>query len=404
VVEPVSSDKLATWVSEARARWSIPGVAVGVLRDGETVTAADGVLPSDVFRIASVSKPFLATLVMTLVSEGLMDLDEPPAGTRVSATVRELLSHQGGLACEWPTPLAELGDGDEALLRLAAGEPRLLPFAPGELFSYSNAGYWLVGAAVARACGTSFEEAMRVRVLEPLGLRTTGYEPRGGVPGHVQVAPGADEHRRIEDKYPRARYPSGGLWSTVDDLLRFATHHFDRQELQRPLVAGPGFEHGLGWFLRERGGRRSVEHWGDAAGYQSLLLLIPSRRTAFAALTNSSRGAAAIRDVLERLGLATPEAPDYPLEPEQLAGFAGSYRAPGLRLELRPNGRYLALEYSERDVLRGEWVEYPTMQLRPVAAREFEIVEGEWRGERVGFPRDDIALLWIAAQRVATQR
>jgi hypothetical protein len=104
--------------------------------------------------------------------------------------------------------------------------------------------------------------------------------------------------------------------------------------------------------------------------------------------------------VLERLGLATPEAPDYPLEPEQLAGFAGSYQAPGLRLELRPNGRFLALEYSERDVFRGEWDEYPTMALRPVAPREFEIVEGEWRGERVGFPREDIALLWIAAQRV----
>jgi CubicO group peptidase (beta-lactamase class C family) len=400
VVEPVSSEELTAWAREARARWSIPGIAVGVLHGGETVTAADGVRPNDVFRIASVSKPFLATLVMTFVEDGLLDLDQPPAGTRVSATVRQLLSHQGGLACEWPTPLAEFGDDDEALLRLAAGEPRLLPFAPGELFSYSNAGFLLVGAAAARASGTSFEEAMRARVLEPLGLDSTGYGPADGVPGHVQVVPGADEHRRIGNIYRRVRNPSGGLWSTVEDLLRFATHHFDRDELQRPLVAGPGFEHGLGWFLRERGGRRSVEHAGDAAGYQSVLVLVPSTRTAFAALTNSSRGAAAIRDVLERLALATPEAPDYPLEPEQLAGFAGSYRAPGLRLDLRPNGRYLALEYSERDVFRGEWDEYPTMQLRPVAAREFEIVEGEWRGERLGFPRDDVAVFGIAAQRV----
>jgi CubicO group peptidase (beta-lactamase class C family) len=383
VVEPVSSDELASWVSEARAQWSIPGIAAGVLRDGETVTAADGVRPSDVFRIASVSKPFLATLVLELVGDGLLDLDQPPAETEVPATLRQLLSHQGGLACE--------------------GEPRLL-FAPGELFSYSNAGYWLVGAAAARAAGTSFEEAMRARVLEPLGLRSTGYEPREAVPGHVQVAPGADEHRRIEDNYPRSRSPSGGLWSTIEDLLRFAAHHFDRVELQRPLVAGPGFEHGLGWFLRERGGRRSVEHSGDAAGYQSLLLLIPSTRTAFAALTNSSRGAAAIRDVVECLGLATPQAPDYPLEPQQLAGFAGSYRAPGVRLELTPNGRYLAFDYSERDVFRGEWDEYPIMRLRPVAEREFEIVEGEWRGERLGFPRNDVALFGVAARRVATER
>ncbi|HEV3478350.1 MAG TPA: serine hydrolase domain-containing protein [Gaiellaceae bacterium] len=400
MVEPVSSDELAACVREARARWSIPGMAVGVLHDGETVTAADGTRPSDVFRIASVSKPFLATLVMSLVEDGLVDLDEPPAGTRVSATLRQLLSHQGGLACEWPTPLAEFGDDDEALLRLAAGEPRLLPFAPGELFSYSNAGYWLVGAAAARASGTSFEEAMRARVLEPLGLSSTGYEPRDAVPGHVQVAPGADEHRPIEDNYPRVRNPSGGLTSTVEDVLRFATHHFDREELQQPVVSGPGFEHGLGWVLRERGGHRSVEHSGDAAGYQSLLVLIPSTRTAFAALTNSSRGAAAIRDVLDRLGLSPTEAPDYPLEPEQLAAVAGTYRAPGVRLALTPNGRYLALSYRERDVFRGEWDEYPTMRLRPVGEREFEIVEGEWTGERLGFPRKDVALFGIAAQRV----
>jgi CubicO group peptidase (beta-lactamase class C family) len=399
VIEPVSGDKLAASVQEARGRWSIPGIAVAVLRDGQTVTAADGVRPDDVFRIASVSKPFLATLVMGLVREGVLDLDRPPGGTRVSATVRQLLSHQGGLACEWPTPLGEFGDDDEALLRLAAGEPRLLPFAPGELFSYSNAGTWLVGAAVARTCGTSFEEAMRVRVLGPLGLSATGYNPREAVPGHVQVAPGADEHRRLEDNYPRVRNPSGGLWSTVEDLLRFAEDHFDREELQRPLVAGPGFEHGLGWFLRERGGRRSVEHSGDAAGYRSLLVLIPSTRTAVAALTNSSRGAAAIRDVLDRLGLSLPEAADYPLEPEQLAPFAGHYRAPGVRIELTPNGRYLAFSYSERDVFRGEWDEYPAMRLRPVAEREFEVVEGEWRGERLGFPRDDVAVFGIAAQR-----
>jgi CubicO group peptidase (beta-lactamase class C family) len=401
VVTPVSSDELADCVSEARAHWSIPGIAVGVLRDGEAVTAADGVRPSDVFRIASISKPFLATLVMGLVRDGLLELDQPPAGTRVSATVRQLLSHQGALACEWPTPLQEFGDDDEALLRLAASEPRLLPFAPGELFSYSNAGSLVVGAAAARACGTSFEQAMRDRVLEPLGLSSTGYEPSEWVRGHVQVAPRANEHRPIEDNYPRVRNPSGGLWSTVEDLLRFATQHFDEEELQRPLAAGPGFEHGLGWFLRERGGRRSVEHSGDAAGFQSLLLLIPSTRTAFAALTNSSRGTAAIRDVLDRLGLSIPAAPDYPLEPEQLAAFAGRYQAPGVRLELRPNGRYLAFGYSERDVFRGEWDEYPTMRLRPVAEREFEVVEGEWRGERLSFPRDDVALFGIVAQRVA---
>jgi CubicO group peptidase (beta-lactamase class C family) len=416
-MEPVSSDQLAAWAGEARERWNAPGIAVGLLRDRTTVTAADGVRdleraetvsPTDVFRIASITKPFVATLAMTLVQDGLLDLDEPPPGTGTSATVRQLLSHQGGLSCEWPSPLDVVGDDDGALLRLAAGEPGRLPLAPGELFSYSNAGFWLVGAAVARACETTFEEAMRVRVLEPLGLETTGFDVERPVPGHNQVFPGADEHRRAEGSYPRARRPSGGLWSSVGDLLRFAAHHLGGsgpleaasvEELQRPVVSGPGFQHGLGWFLQERGGRRSVEHAGSVAGYQSLLLVVPDEGLAFAALTNSSRGAVAIRDVLDSLRLSLPVVDDFPLDAEKLAAFAGRYKAPGVRIEIAPEGRHLRLEYSEGDPLSREWHRYPAVRLRPVGAREFELAEGEWKGQRLGFPRDELVSFRVVAHR-----
>ena len=395
MVKPVSSEELAAWAGEARERWNVPAIAGGLLHDGVTVTAGDGAASDDVFRIASITKPFVATL-----AHELLDLDAPPACTRVTATVGQLLSHQGGLACEWPGPLEEFGDDDEALLRLAEGEPRFLPFAPGELFSYSNVGFWLVGAAIARASRTTFEEAMRTLVLEPLGLKATAFEAQNPVPGHVQVAPGADEHRRFDGGYPRVRRPSGGLWSTVGDLLRFAESQFDRRDLQRPLISGPGFEHGLGWFLRERDGRLAVEHPGSAAGYESLLVLIPEERVAFAALTNSTRGVAAITDLLDRLGLSTPSPDDFPLAPEALTGFAGRYEAPGVRFELEPDGHGLRLEYSEKDPFRRQWDAYPPIRLRPVAEREFELVEGEWRGERLGFPRDDVVSFRIVAQRV----
>jgi CubicO group peptidase (beta-lactamase class C family) len=418
-MEPVSSDQLATWAGEARERWSVPGIAVGLLRDGVAVTAADGVRelgrdeavrPDDVFRIASISKPFLATLAMTLVQDGLLELDAPPPGTRTDATLRQLLSHQGALACEWPSPIDAFGTDDDALLRLAEGEPRRLPFAPGELFSYSNVGFWLVGAATARACGTSFEEAMRRRVLEPLGLESTGYEAKRPVPGHDQVEPGGDEHRPVEHDYPRVRRPSGGLWSSVDDLLRFAAHQLggpgpltpaSLQELQRPLVAGPGFEHGLGWSLTQRVGGLSVEHGGSAAGYQSLLILAPNARLAFAALTNSSRGRAAINDLLDRLGLSSPVPDDFPLEPEALGAFTGTFEGPGVRIEVVPEGRHLRFAYSEGDPFSRKWLAYPPVRARPVEAREFELVEGEWQGERLGFPRDDVVCFGVVAQRVS---
>ncbi|MEA2426380.1 MAG: hypothetical protein QOF37_8, partial [Thermoleophilaceae bacterium] len=311
-----SAEKLAESAGGARARWSVPGLAVGLLEDGEVVAAADGVCElgrpdpvsvETVFSAASITKPFVGTLVMTLVQDGLLDLDAPPRGSTVEASVRQLLSHQGGLATEWPVPFDGRDESDEALFRLLKGEPERLPVGPGELFSYCNTGFWLVAAGIARTLGTTFEEAMGARVLKPLGLASTSFDPERVARGHTQVRPGADEHAPLDYLYPRARRASGGLWSTVGDLLRFGEHHLGGPgpltaesvaEMQRPITSGPGFSYGLGWFLSGRRGEPTVEHMGSAAGYQSLLLLAPRQRVAVAALSNSSRGLAAIRDVL----------------------------------------------------------------------------------------------------------
>ena len=177
---------------EARAATGVPGVAAGLLRDGETVFAADGVLElgrseqvqvETPFRIASITKPFTATLCAASV--GLDD------------RLRALLSHTAGLRCE---------------------SAELLPPAAAGLWSYSNAGYWQAGAA----CGAPFDSALAAHVLEPLGLAATGFaEPAAPARGHVQE--GESGHRAMsEDRYPAARLASGGLWSTVGDLLRFA--------------------------------------------------------------------------------------------------------------------------------------------------------------------------------------
>jgi CubicO group peptidase (beta-lactamase class C family) len=419
-MDSVSRDQLSSVAAEACERWHVPGLAVGVLHDGEVISAADGLLelgkreavtPATVFRVASITKPFVATLALTLVQNGLLSLEAPPPGSAIEATVGQLLSHQGGLASEWPERLDGAGDDDEALIRLAEAGPERLPVGPGELFSYSNAGFWIVGGAIAKAAGMSFEEAMRAGVLEPLGLGATGFgvEADERATGHKQVEPGADEHRPVEDVYPRVRRPSGGLWSSVDDLLRFAAHHLGGPgpltaesiaEMQRPRVAGPGFRCGLGWFVTENRGRPAVEHAGSAAGYQSLLVLVPNEQRAFVGLANSSRGGAAIRDVLEPLGLAPREAPDVELRRDALAAFAGRYHGQGVELEFVPENGGLRVELTELDPFSGETQVYPSVRARPIGAREFEIADGEWRGERFDFPRERIVCMGSLAVRV----
>src|SRR5205809_1042662 len=80
--------------------------------------------------------------------------------------------------------------GGDGLRRIAGEEPPRLPVGPGELFSYCNVGFWRVGAAVARASGLTFQAAMGARVLEPLDLGATDFEPRQGARGHEQAEPG----------------------------------------------------------------------------------------------------------------------------------------------------------------------------------------------------------------------
>jgi CubicO group peptidase (beta-lactamase class C family) len=416
-MERVSPDKLAEVAAEARERWNVPGLAVGVLQGGEIVMAADGqkelgrpepVTPETAFRIASITKPFTATLAMTLVQEGLLALDEPPPGTHIEATVRQLLSHQGGLAAEWPEPL-----DDSGLLELTEGEPERLPVEAGELFSYCNSGFWFVAAGIARTLGTSFEAAMRTRVIEPLGLASTGFEADEPARGHEQVEPGADEHVPAGTWYPRGRTASGGLWSSVPDLLRFAQHHLGDAgsrasesrdllsgvasdasgpltassiaEMQRAYSSGPGFRYGLGWFLKRRQGHDAVEHPGSVLGFQSLLTLVPEERAAFASLTNSSRGSAAIRNIVSAIGLGEDETPT--VESADLARFAGRYRGQEGVVELTPENGGLRVERTEIDTFTQEPMVLPAVRARPVGETEFEIVDGEWRGERFDFPR-----------------
>jgi CubicO group peptidase (beta-lactamase class C family) len=235
---------------------------------------------------------------------------------------------------------------------------------------------------------------MRTRVIEPLGLASTGFDADDPARGHEQVEPGADEHAPAETWYPRGRTASGGLWSSVPDLLRFAEHQLGAPgpltaasvaEMQRGYSDGPGFRYGLGWFLKRREGHDAVEHPGSVLGFQSLLMLVPEERLAVASLTNSSRGSAAIRDVLSEIGLGEEPAPS--VEPADLGRFAGRYRGQEAVVEITPENGGLRVERTEIDTFSREAMVLPTVRARPIGDGEFEIVDGEWRGERFDFPR-----------------
>jgi CubicO group peptidase (beta-lactamase class C family) len=367
---------------EARSRTGVPGVAAGLLADGAVVTAADGVLElgGDVpvrvdtpFRIASISKPFTASLALSC-----LPLDERLAGW---------LSHTGGLRCESQQPL---------------------PGAAAGLFSYSNAGYWAAGEACARACDSPFERAMRERILAPLGLAATGYEePPDPARGHLPE--GETGHRPVpRDVYPAERHPSGGLWSTVNDLLAFAAHHLGgpgplddeaRAIMREPRSQALGAGYGLGWWVRKTGGgSAALDHEGSVAGYQSLLLLVPERRLALAVLTNSWRGNGLVRRVVERLGLAVPATPVDDVSSSR--DVAGRYALDGAHATVEAAGDGLRVREGQVDPVTGDPIEQPSFAVEPLGGGVYGFAGGLLMSHRLDFPQPGFARIgWVALPR-----
>jgi CubicO group peptidase (beta-lactamase class C family) len=312
-------------VSSALERTGIPDVAAALHRDGSTVFAGSYERP---FRIASITKSFTATLA---AQSGLLD-----------DRMRALLSHTAGYRPESAEPLPPTCQG---------------------LWSYSNAGYWEAAAAF-----DDYSAALRERVLEPLGLSSTGFEtPAGAAVGHEPDGPVGDP------SYPEWRRAGGGLWSTVGDLVAYGLAHCRGfGELHEPVVAALGAHYACGWWVRDG----VLDHEGSVGGYQSLLLIVPEQELVLAVLTNSWQGSSLIRHVVEDLAILPASN----------------------TVSLAIDGHYV-LDPFDVTVADGMIVEYET---DPVTGTRIErrgrfSADATLMSWRSDFPREDVGRIWWTA-------
>jgi len=381
----------AALCERALDRAAVPGAAFGVLAGGETwargfgVARAGGqaVTPETVFRIASITKPFTATLALYLALSHALDFAEPVPAPEPDVTVRHLLAHLGGFESE-AGDLARFGDGDDALTRLATEllrQRQIVP--PGELWSYCNAGYWLLGWFLAQRAGSTFEDALTDWVLRPLGLSSTGFCPPEAT-GH--------DPEPVVDAYPRARRPSGGLVSNVVDLLEFARFHVEEPEtaiLREPVVPTTHGHYGFGFALERAGELELWGHNGTYRGFESRFLLEPERRFAFVGLANAGEAGPALDEILDEalervLGTRRLRPPTVRVRPVELDLLAGRYVQPELDVELRPEDGGFRVEVERVDVATGEIASDPVARARPIGPRLFELEQGA-RGPRFDF-------------------
>jgi CubicO group peptidase (beta-lactamase class C family) len=425
---------------EQMGRWTIPGAVLGVLRDGARESRAYGVAsletgcpvrPDTLFLIGSISKVFTATLVMTLVDDGTLDLDTPVATylsdlrladerARDIITLRQLLSHQSGLFGDY---LEDFGMGDDALARCVATYATLRQLTnPGELWAYCNSGFMLAGRVVEVVTGQSFEAAMRERVFAPLGLERSFFFAHEAIVypnavGHALKAPGGDEHE-VRRAYLLGRNvaPAGGIVADAGDLLTFAEFWMGdgtgrggrvlsaaaMATMGTPRVRAPGYAAagygewgGVGWAIRFLDGVKVIEHGGSLRGFQVKLKIVPARRFAIAVLTNSGRGGVVGDRVAEwafdhDLGLRAPTPAPITLPDDVLARFAGRYRADDEEVTFTVQDGGLRRDVRTTDPVSNREEISPPNVLRPLPDREFVVVtQDENEGSRIDFIEGD---------------
>jgi D-alanyl-D-alanine carboxypeptidase len=238
-VEAVSSqleELVATGVPGAVAVARGPSARVQAAAGSADVATGEPLTAEHRFRIGSVTKIFVAALVLQLVAEGLLELDGEAAPFVEGITIRQLLNHTSGLTDFIGDPVEffepyrrdpshrwELRRADE--LRLVLEKPRLFP--PGEGWAYRGSNYMALGLVVEQATGVTLREALRERVLAPLGLTRTDLveEPlrddraRGYLPADNPLLPGEGEGlidvTELDLPFYRA---GGGIVSTAGEV------------------------------------------------------------------------------------------------------------------------------------------------------------------------------------------
>ncbi|MCI0546311.1 MAG: beta-lactamase family protein [Candidatus Rokubacteria bacterium] len=318
--------RLDAYLRDVMASRPVPGLAVGIVKGTALIYSrgfglrhlaeAGAVEPGTIFHTASVSKTLVALGLMQLVERGQVDLDAPIARYLpyfrladprfAQCTIRQALSHTAGLPADveggawWESPEDDPGALERYVRSL---EARPLVAAPGEGWRYSNIGYEVLGDVIAKVSGMSFEDYMRVHILEPLGMAASTFlavqaPERLAWPHRGSLLPVVG----VVYPYHRAHAPSSTLKSNVPDLARWLAAHLDRGEAAggrllaratmegmwepQAAIEGAGADMTLGWFLRRHRGSRVLLHAGRDPGFNALVAFLPDRGVGVILLSN----------------------------------------------------------------------------------------------------------------------
>ncbi len=289
----------------------IPGAAVRVIQDGKTVLTRNFGL-SDVagqvavtsatnFRLASISKQFVATSIMMLVEEGKLSLDTtlpqliegfPPYARDI--TVRYVLQHRSGLLdyeSIMPDDATEqVHDSDVLQMMLDADRTY---FRPGSEYRYSNSGYAVLAMLIEQLSGKPLATFLDERIFEPVGMQNTVAFQQGisTVATRAYGYTVTDGIVEFSDQSPySAVLGDGGIYSSLDDLFAWDQSLYTDTLItaqSKALMMTPALEnYGFGWRIDEFEGHRRYHHSGSTSGFRNHFVRYPDLKLSVIVLTN----------------------------------------------------------------------------------------------------------------------
>ena len=370
-----------------------PGASVGIIMDGNLIYAkgyglanldyAISNTPASVFRIGSTSKQFTAACIVLLEQQGKLSFDNtlgsffpdfPSYANTI--TIQQLLNHTSGIRDYLQlTYLKGYSDDDfytdADLMKMLIAQTDL-NFEPGEQFSYSNSGYWLLGQIVEKASGMNMAVYAAQEIFTPLAMTSTHFHN-----DHTRIVKNrASGYTPYENYGYRISMTTlnmigdGGIFTSIEDIKKWDDAYYNSTILNRnfwdtmttngTLNNGEKIEYAAGLVVEDYKGIPHMSHGGAFVGYRAELLRFPEQKVSIAifanrADANPSEMAYQIADILlkdflqeetysvvKNKPLPTIDLPELPLaqmagDYEMEVGFSFSIKVTNDRLEILQN-------------------------------------------------------------------
>lgn len=422
-------------LTDRMQHYKVPGLSIAVIKNrklhwakgyGKVTTSEKDdidVTANTLFQAGSISKPLAALSVLKLAEEGILALDmdvnnylknwqipENDYTKTQKITLKHLLSHTAGLTGHG-FPGYQNGESIPSLVQVLNGEgntpPIISDIEPGSAWRYSGGGYTLMEKIVEDVSGLNFEDFMRNKILQPLGMTMSTYEQP--LPVKFRPLASAAYNRKGEvingfwHNYPEKA--AAGLWTTPTDLAKYCIEVQDilagkengvlsKKTIELMLTKNMN-SWGMGPSLQWEGDSLIFQHGGKNEGFTTEMIAFAYKGDGVIIMTNADNGRPLINEILQSIstyygwGIKKPKIIDsYLSEPKQLQKLTGKYKyneeggpVPGIKGEFVVE---VKLETGKLRMIDGNG--YLNSVLAQTGELEFTEMDG---GQEIKFQKND---------------